>query len=206
MAARKSPETLPLPDAAPAAVPEMMAPLVLTAPARPPIPDANGNGKLDGEDVRVQLDRESRDPNATLTEWNGHALFEAIGTRKFSAQMRELVEAKGTYTGNEIRVARDQVQAELRDTVSRFGAMLENNPLFRHALEQNMKSVAQQRGHTPEQTETLVHLQRVIVDFAETFPKTFPKGMALEPVDMLDLMNRFGGIAAPKKPQGISNR
>jgi hypothetical protein len=168
--------------------------------------DDNGNGKLDGEEIRKFLRMEG-DVGAALRtpEHRAHAVLEVAGARTVNRDLLQNVISQNGYTDESLLNAANGLTARLLATVNRVAEGLKRIPDYRQRLTSAAQKYAQDKGMTPEQGNLRVAEMQTFADFAATFDKTFPNGIDIKPEDVPEIIKHFGPLAVPTPPNRNTN-
>ena len=163
--------------------------------------DDNGNGKLDGEEIRKHLRTEGDVGTALRTpEHRAHAVLEVAGARAVNRSLLQNVIKQQGYTDESLLNAANDLTARLLTTVTRVADGLKNKEGYRQRLTGAAQQYAQAKGMSPEQANLRVAEMQTFADFAATFDKTFPNGIDIKPEDMPEIIKHFGPLAIPNPP------
>lgn len=173
----------------------------MTDTPHPIFKDDNGNGKLDGEEIRKFLRMEG-DVGITLRtpEHRAHAVLEVAGARAVNRDLLQSVIKQQGYTDQVLENAANDLTARLLTNVTRVAASLKSVPDYRQRLTGAAQRYAASKNLTPEQTNLRVAEMQTFADFAATFDKTFPNGIDIKPEDMPEIIKHFGPLAIPNPP------
>lgn len=160
-------------------------------PAVSPIKDTVKDGILTGREIAQQLrDEEQMGSMRTPTE-RVHGVLEALGLREqaetYAAQFKLYVESGNTEALEKLnRDAASVIQTRLEVAISST-----SKPNYRQLIEQDRKNIETDSSITDNERV----LRKADLDSADAFARaskvTFPKGVKIEPNEVLGIMGHF---------------
>jgi hypothetical protein len=178
---------------------------------QPPIPDSNGNGVLDYQDILAQLKREEEAGSMRTPNEKAHGILEVLGARELSENLKEAT-VMGVSAGQSPASLEQQFSSVANAELTQRLDDLANSQNIRDPkiMKEAHENIATNDQLTPE-LKAVAHADiENARRFAETFKETFPKGIKLEGSEGLEVLGHFGGrVVFPKseekkKDDGIS--
>lgn len=164
-----------------------------------PIADTNGDGKLDSKELLAQLKSEEVDGQTRVASEKVHAVLDAAGLRDLTNQINAAVRQGNADTGI-FDEAAEEIERRIKGGVENILQLKKKHP----DLKGFMKEQFEKLGLTGDTLALNVSDMNNMIDFAENFKKTFPKGVTIAAEDAPTLLAHFGKLqfVVPESSKG----
>lgn len=178
------------PDLVPPQKPEARKPT-------PPIPDVNGDGVLDGEDILKQMEKEEENGLARTPNERAHGVFEAINARSALQELNRVAKEEPQHYGLALHEVTLHIIERLNVAVDYVNQRAASMPDYRTRLSDEVAAFGKKEELSQDKIAVLLADQHNLADFAQTVATTFPKGIALHPKETLQILLHFGPAHVP---------
>ncbi len=165
---------------------------------QPPIPDSNGNGMLDGEDLLTQMRVEEQLGTLRTVNETAHGVLEFLSARPYAGTFADEVRAEPTM--ERFEELSDVAAQGIAHSLESLGTL----PQYKDdALWQEEHQILDRMaadGIDPVSIGVLRADVQHARDFADTYAQTFPNGVNIDIVDAPQILSHFGDIPVPVTP------
>lgn len=167
-----------------------------------PFKDTNGDGVLDGAEIRAALRAEEEKGSERTANERAHGVLDTAGAAEMTSAMNRLLLEGQITTGAQHEQALKEAATILREQLLGIAETFAGQTdLVKNAERDFRKANPSMSQEQEAQLAVALADLRSTVAFADTFKKTFPKGIKIEAADMPEILGHFGPLMVPLTPQ-----
>lgn len=153
-----------------------------------PIVDTNGDGKLDSKELLAQLSAEEVKGQERDASEKVHAVLDASGLRDLNGIINKaIMDGEANWTKQEVA---DEIETRIKGAVENILQLKKKHPDLKGFMEETFKKM----GLTGDTLVLNVSDMNNMIDFAENYKTTFPKGVEIAADDAPTLLSHFGRL------------